>query len=213
MRGCTQSQSEYHIRLSFPITDSTSCFQFFLNFNAATALFTAYTFSTLVAYTVRSSNDNDSIDPQQLVIIALAGLFCLFTTTLFVSHTRLLCLSQTTVENLHHQSIKEREDHMLTDVFACYQVPSKRRVKKEWDKDWGRIGKEGNLWWLGSALNGWEETMGSGRRTTENRYGWLSWVFPFGLNKKEVGLHYEVNPRFDAEGRWRRRSEWPDNLR
>lgn len=188
-------------------------FQFFVNFNMATAIFTVYTFATLVAYTVRSSNDNDDIDPQQIVIIALAGLFCIFTVALFTSHLRLLCLSQTTVEQLHHQSIKEREDHMLADVFALYQIPNKQRVKREWDKEWGRIGKEGNVWWLGSALKGWEETMGSRRRSVENPYGWLSWVFPLGLNKKEVGLHYEINPRFDADGRWKRRSEWPENLR
>ena len=30
-----------------------------------------------------------------------------------------------------------------------------------------------------------------------------------GLND---GLSYPVNPRFDADGRWRRRSEWPLEL-
>ncbi|KAJ7832302.1 hypothetical protein B0H13DRAFT_2371010 [Mycena leptocephala] len=27
------------------------------------------------------------------------------------------------------------------------------------------------------------------------------------------GLHYVPNPRFDADGQWRRRSEWPAELR
>lgn len=33
------------------------------------------------------------------------------------------------------------------------------------------------------------------------------------LGKPVDGTDYEVNPRFDAEGRWRRREEWPENLR
>ena len=27
------------------------------------------------------------------------------------------------------------------------------------------------------------------------------------------GLTYPVNPRFDEEGRWRRRADWPEELR
>ncbi|KAJ7674250.1 hypothetical protein B0H17DRAFT_1208155 [Mycena rosella] len=27
------------------------------------------------------------------------------------------------------------------------------------------------------------------------------------------GLHYRPNPRFDADGRWRWRAEWPGELR
>ena len=31
---------------------------------------------------------------------------------------------------------------------------------KQWDAEWGRIGKEGHMWWLGSARKNWEATMG-----------------------------------------------------
>lgn len=43
--------------------------KFFINFNQATAVFTAYVFATLLAYTVKES-DSD-IDAQRIVIIAL----------------------------------------------------------------------------------------------------------------------------------------------
>lgn len=63
-------------------------------------------------------------------------------------------------------------------------------------------------------MKGWEETMGSKGRTRENPWGWGSWILPVGLNLrgKEVGMRYEVNPRFDEEGRWRKRSEWPEGV-
>ncbi|GAW06737.1 zf-DHHC-domain-containing protein [Lentinula edodes] len=190
--------------------------KYFVNFNLATAMFTSYTLSTFIVYTVRSSNNNEDLDPQQILITALSGLFFIFTITLFLSHIRMLALSLTTVESLRQQSMKDREDHMLADVFGFWELRSKRRVKAEWDKEWGRIDREGNMWWAGSNLQGWEETMGSAKRTQENPWGWLSWILPFRINRRnyaETGMSYQLNPRFDKEGRWRRRSEWPEDLR
>lgn len=37
-------------------------------------------------------------------------------------------------------------------------------------------------------------------------------VVPIGKSEGD-GLTYPTNPRFDADGRWRRRSEWPAELR
>lgn len=34
---------------------------------------------------------------------------------------------------------------------------------REWNKQWGRIGKEGNLWWLGSNRANWEMVMGKAK--------------------------------------------------
>jgi len=36
----------------------------------------------------------------------------------------------------------------------------RRALRRQWDAEWGRIGKEGNLWWLGSDLENWESVMG-----------------------------------------------------
>ncbi|KAJ4480870.1 zf-DHHC-domain-containing protein [Lentinula aciculospora] len=190
--------------------------KFFINFNLVTTIFTSYTVATLVVYTVHSSNNNEDPDPQQILVTALSGLFLIFSAALLLSHTRFLALSLTTVESLQQRSIKDRENHMLADVFGFWELRSKRRVKTEWDQEWGRIDREGNMWWVGSKLKAWEETMGTAKRTVENPWGWLSWILPLTLNRKndaEMGMNYEVNPRFDKEGRWRRRSEWPEELR
>ncbi|KAJ7836691.1 DHHC palmitoyltransferase-domain-containing protein [Mycena olivaceomarginata] len=73
--------------------------KFFLAFAYATAIFTIYTFGSLLAFNVRGGSGvgETDVDPQEVVIIALAALFALFTLTLGAEHTRLILLSQTTV--------------------------------------------------------------------------------------------------------------------
>ncbi|KAG7087782.1 hypothetical protein E1B28_013723 [Marasmius oreades] len=187
----------------------------FINFNLATSILTAYTFATLIGFNASTTFSVGDIDPQVVVIIALSALFWIFTTSLLVSHSHLISIYQTTVENMNFRSMKEREDHALAGVFPLWDVSSRTKVKKEWDKEWGRIGREGNIWWVGNRMRGWETTMGSRSRTAENPWGVLAWVLPLRLrmNDKTWGLEYEVNPRFDMVGRWRRRSEWPEGLR
>lgn len=138
---------------------------------------------------------------------------------------------------------------------------AKRRTKKKWDQEWGRLNKEGNIWWRGNAYDEWVDVMGS---------SWMGWIrelyflsiplscslrvwsdhddMPHSLLHAHViwwrpirhyalgpyffvahiiflfflvptirrggsnGLEYPVNPRFDFEGRWRKRSEWPEAL-
>ncbi|KAK0204645.1 zf-DHHC-domain-containing protein [Desarmillaria ectypa] len=177
--------------------------KFFINFNQATAVFTAYTFATLLTYNIRSATaTGGDLDVQQVVIIALSALFFIFTITLFISHVRLLYLSQTTVEAMTDRSMKEREGHMLNDAFGLCGFTQKIRVQRSWNAEWGRIGREGNLWWLGSGRKGWEDVMGD---------WWVGWIFPVGRGLSD-GLNYTANPRFDEAGRWRRRKEWPVEL-
>ena len=40
----------------------------------------------------------------------------------------------------------------------------------------------------------------------------MSDVVPIGRSLSD-GLAYPVNPRFHPDGRWRRREEWPEELR
>ncbi|KIM21496.1 hypothetical protein M408DRAFT_333414 [Serendipita vermifera MAFF 305830] len=75
-------------------------------------------------------------------------------------------------------------------------------LKKRWNTEWGRIGKEGNLWWLGSNRANWEAVMGKNPWT---------WFLPVG-DMTGVGIDYPRNPRFDEQGRWMRRSMWPKEL-
>ncbi|KAL0567887.1 hypothetical protein V5O48_014107 [Marasmius crinis-equi] len=189
--------------------------KFFLNFNQATSIFTAYTLATLVGFSASNTFSDGDIDVQIVVIIALAGLFFIFTTALMISHIHLICISQTTVESMSFRTMKEREDASLARAFSIWDIPSKALVRKAWDAEWGRVGREGNIWWLGGGRQGWEETMGSSQRTKENPWGWVAWVLPLKLRKDMAswGLEYDVNPRFDKAGRWRRRTEWPEELR
>ncbi|KAJ7153411.1 DHHC palmitoyltransferase-domain-containing protein [Mycena crocata] len=179
--------------------------KFFLNFSFATLVFTLYTFVTLVVFnTPKNTNDGRDVDPQEVVIIALAALFALFTASLAVMHARMIVLSQTTVESLTKQRMKERERNGLSDAGVhWWEFGAKRRALAAYDKEWGAPDTEGNLWWAGSARAGWEDVMG--------RSVW-GWIFPIGRPLGD-GLSYRPNPRFDPDGRWRRRVEWPEELR
>lgn len=126
--------------------------QFFINFNQAAAVFTAYTFATLLPYTIRAQDD---LDVQHVVILALyvqqtfgydadaneflayvrSALFCVFTISLFLSHMRLLYLSETTVESMRDRSILDREEHVMSGalglcdlsyVLSCNHVVQRR---------------------------------------------------------------------------------------
>lgn len=43
----------------------------------------------------------------------------------------------------------------------------KKMTVERWNSEWGRIGKEGNLWCLGSSRKNWEMVMG------ESKWGWF----------------------------------------
>ncbi|KAJ7819239.1 DHHC palmitoyltransferase-domain-containing protein [Mycena leptocephala] len=247
----------------WPASSLTLAPQFFLNFSLATLVFTIYTFFSLLAFNINISSRSGGggggvgegdVDPQEVVVMALAALFALFTFSLGVAHTRFILLSQTTVESLGVQRLKEREGAGLADAgIGCWEVGAKRRALKAYDAEWGAPDTEGNVWWPGSARKGWEDVMG------RSVWGWsplrplsgqarLRCVEHGGLPPPPPppppplplpcpspsllplprpspphpvpigsplgdGLHYVPNPRFDPDGRWRRRSEWPAELR
>ncbi|KAJ7123712.1 hypothetical protein C8R44DRAFT_875876 [Mycena epipterygia] len=77
--------------------------RFFLNFAFATLAFTSYTFALLIAFNVPAA--------------------VLFTASLGAAHMRLILLSQTTVESLGVQQIKERGREGLEEARArCWEV-------------------------------------------------------------------------------------------
>jgi len=180
--------------------------RFFFIFCEWAAIFCIWVFATLLAQNVKAGNSTNlaiSPDGQQIAVIALAGLFMLFTLIMIASHTRLIIHNQTTIENLGVQRMKEREKAILGNAFPWYQFGAKRRMRKQWDEEWGSLGREGNLWWLGSYRANWESVMGSSV---------IDWFLPIGRSPMN-GLEYRTNPRFDEIGRWRPRREWPEGLR
>jgi palmitoyltransferase len=178
--------------------------RFFILFVLWAFVFCTWTFATLLALNVRSGGDAGAdTDPQHFVVVALAGLFGLFTAALLFSHVRLATRNLTTVESLDVHDHRALEREGLADLYPWWSLAAKGRAKREWDAEWGRIGKEGTLWWRGDRRTNLESVMGPRG---------LGWVLPLG-GPVDMGLEYPVNPRFDAEGRWRRRSEWPAELR
>ncbi|KAJ7161116.1 DHHC palmitoyltransferase-domain-containing protein [Mycena filopes] len=180
--------------------------KFFLNFGLATFIFTSYTFTSLLVFNAAPALTNNGFDPdpQEIVIIALAALFALFTSSLAIAHTRMVLRSQTTVESLGIARMRERETAALGAAgLGCLNLGARQRALRAYDEEWGALETEGNIWWAGSARAGWEDVMG--------RSVW-GWIFPIGAPLGD-GLSYRPNPRFDTDGRWRRRSEWPEELR
>jgi palmitoyltransferase len=59
------------------------------------------------------------------------------------------------------------------------------------------------MWWLGTVRANWEQVFGPRMWT---------WFLPIG-STKDKGLDYPLNPRFNADGQWLPRRQWPSSLR
>ncbi|KAG0706242.1 DHHC palmitoyltransferase-domain-containing protein [Suillus ampliporus] len=183
--------------------------KFFVNFVQWATMLSFWMFATILGLNVKSRSKSpapgiqptsDRCSSSVCLLSALFGLFC---GLMFLTQVHLIMLNQTTVESLGFRTMKEREQDNLAHMHRCYDIGAKRRTRKRWDKEWGRIGKEGNLWWLGSNRANWESVMGK-------NVWW--WFLPVGRGLED-GLNFPANPRFDQQGRWRRRREWPSDLR
>ncbi|TFK99973.1 DHHC palmitoyltransferase-domain-containing protein [Pterulicium gracile] len=171
--------------------------RFFVIFNLWGAIFTAYLLGMMIGTT--AARGSEDIDPQCIVIIALAGIFFIFTFSLYYTHCRLTMLNQTTVESLAFRDMREKEQ--MTDGCLFWDRSQKHLSNEEW----GRIGREGNIWWKdGGWRPNFEETMGTSV---------IGWFLPIGRPDPRIGLEYTPNRRFDLEGRWMQRKQWPTDLR
>ena len=78
------------------------------------------------------------------------------------------------------------------------------------------------MWWLGSVRANWEQVFGPHTWTWLREFILLyfllsqliiKWsVVPIGMTKNK-GLDFPRNPRFNAEGVWLPRKQWPPGLR
>jgi len=208
-----------------------------------TSLSCAWTFSTLLGFVALPRNHGDidilkivivalcvkhgitELDPWKLTVLfpPRSGLLGLFTLTMFGTHVRLILLNLTTVEQMKVEDIKEEESAKLAGKYPTCAFAKKRREKARWDEEWGRPAIEGNIWWLGSGRKNWESVMGQSIWCWFREFrgpvilpprSYLPILFKVPVGKAENdGLDYPVNPRFDDQGRWRRRAEWPPHLR
>ncbi|GAA5821516.1 hypothetical protein JCM3770_001057 [Rhodotorula araucariae] len=186
-------------------------YKYFYNFLQYSSTYTLFVWLTLVIAqtlplgTFPAARPYPGADGQQLAIIALAFLFWLFTGALFAAHTRLILRNMTTIEEIGMNRIKQRERAALNQHYGFWAWRAKRANCREWDQQWGRLGREANLWWLGSKRANWEMVMGKEK---------LPWFLPIPARPHgDDGLSYTPNPRFSDTGEWRPRREWPEDLR
>lgn len=57
-----------------------------------------------------------------LMLVRRAAFFAFFTSTLLVSHARLILLNTTTVESLRSQSVRDRDKRVLARMYPWYAV-------------------------------------------------------------------------------------------
>ncbi|KPV75488.1 uncharacterized protein RHOBADRAFT_53460 [Rhodotorula graminis WP1] len=187
-------------------------YKYFYNFLQYSSTYTLFVWLTLViaqtlplgTFSPSTGRPYPGVDGQQVAIIALAFLFWLFTFALFAAHTRLVLRNMTTIEEIGMNRTKQRERAALNQHYGFWQFRAKRANRREWDKQWGNIATEGNLWWLGSKRANWEMVMGMHK---------LGWFLPISAKPRgDDGLSYVPNPRFSDKGEWRMRREWPKEL-
>ncbi|GAA5846081.1 hypothetical protein JCM9279_004779 [Rhodotorula babjevae] len=188
-------------------------YKYFYNFLQYSSTYTLFVWLTLLiaqtlplgTFSPSTGRPYPGVDGQQVAIIALAILFWLFTGALFAAHTRLVLRNMTTIEEIGMNRTKQRERAALNQHYGFWQWRAKRANRREWDKQWGHLATEGNLWWLGSKRANWEMVMGTHK---------LGWFLPVPARPHgDDGLSYLPNPRFSAKGEWRMRREWPKELR
>ena len=147
----------------------------------------------------------------------------MFAFGMFVTHAHLVLLNITTVEQMRMRDMKEHESAMLAERYSMCAFYKKRQVRARWDEEWGKPTVEGNIWWLGSRRRNWESVMGQSvwtwfckwwqpDCTTSQLNSFFKRQVPVGKAEND-GTNYPINPRFDAQGRWRKRAEWPVHLR
>lgn len=76
------------------------------------------------------------------------------------AHAMLIMANMTTVEQMGTHRMRNREQRVLSRLHKWWEFRARRETVAQWDNEWGRIGKEGHMWWLGSARKNWEAVMG-----------------------------------------------------
>ncbi|KAG6896500.1 hypothetical protein C0992_007899 [Termitomyces sp. T32_za158] len=96
--------------------------KFFFNFIQAGSVYTIYICVTLLVFVVLRASTDGHIDPQRIVVIALAALFGMFTTVMQCTHFRLIWIGQTTVEGIQAHRMRHREKQAMNDVIGCWAI-------------------------------------------------------------------------------------------
>uniref|UniRef100_V5GP88 Palmitoyltransferase n=2 Tax=Kalmanozyma brasiliensis (strain GHG001) TaxID=1365824 RepID=V5GP88_KALBG len=180
------------------------------------------------------------VDGYLISLFPICAVFLIFTGALLGTHIWLMAHNLTTIEHVGVNRMQGRERVLVDRWFATQasgsggkvgglNLKQKRKMVRGWDREWGRLTGEGNRWWLGSTREAqWESEEsekqdagkqgGKGHGAFRTNMGqalgesvWL-WVLPLGKHPND-GLSFPMNPRFGEQGVWRKRDEWPAELR
>lgn len=178
------------------------------------------------------------VDGYLISLFPICAVFLIFTGALLGTHVWLISHNLTTIEHVGVNRMQGRERVLVDRWFATQAAGSggkvgglnlkqKRQMVRGWDREWGKLTSEGNRWWLGSPREAqWEKgssekqdavrgrKSGAFRTNVEQALGesvWL-WFLPLGKHPND-GLCFPMNPRFGEEGVWRKRDDWPAELR
>ncbi|KAL7412425.1 DHHC palmitoyltransferase-domain-containing protein [Mrakia frigida] len=173
--------------------------KFFLVFVIYSTFFSVYSL-IISAISLRGSE----YDPMIISIIVLSVLFTAFTASMTWTHAFLILVNMSTIETLRVASFRERESAALQRRHGFFPTATKRANLARLRADWGSPYKEGNPFWLGTRRN-WTAVMGEET--------W-KWFLPLGGPRDgKRGEVYEKNLRCGERGEWRKREEWPEELR
>lgn len=56
---------------------------------------------------------------------------------------------------------------IFPDILSPMTLSAKAQKRREWDKEWGALSTEGNIWWKGNRYAEWVDVMGT------SRLGWI----------------------------------------
>ncbi|PWN45455.1 hypothetical protein IE81DRAFT_339389 [Ceraceosorus guamensis] len=177
------------------------------------------------------------VDGFVISMFVLCGMFFLFTGSLFATHTYMYTINSTTLEHMAFERHKATEAALLDAYFSDrgqggkgLHLKEKHEIRKEWDSLWGRVKKEGNLWWLdGASHANQSDANGAEKNQTSSTAGreaspawtnfkqvigdeWYGWLLPIGKSPSD-GRAFPQNPRHSALGVWRPRRLWPNDCK
>ncbi|KAK4685597.1 hypothetical protein P7C73_g4554, partial [Tremellales sp. Uapishka_1] len=172
--------------------------KFFITFNFWALCFTLYIFIFLIIHTIKSN----SVDPEVVVILAISGLFVLFTILMLPSHIQLILAGMTTVESYRGREQHEVEEGLLQKEYGFLRhISEKRRVRRKWKEEWGGSRVDGR-WRFGSKRELWEREMGTSV---------IGWILPIGKPLTD-GIDYPSSRKFGPNGEWLRKRDWPEGV-
>jgi palmitoyltransferase len=140
-----------------------------------------------------------------------------------VTHWYYILHNVSTIESFAISDMRHAENVALNREYGMLHLKTKKNLVKNFDQEWGKLSTEANMWWLGDKKSNWKLVMGPKvlawiRRSSSHLtagYNRLMRVnaVPPPKYRPDDGLHYEVNPRRGPDGLWRRRTDWPAELR